>query len=761
VVARGAAEIVGEASVLAVLSDDGATLEPVATYHAHPEMSAFIRRVLGLRHSRSVTALHRLAPDVIAGLVHPQSRAFADLHPIHALLIVPMIADRELLSTLGVARTECVMSYEKDDPLAVEALAGRAAVAIADARRRPKVLGAEDYEAIYRFSVDGVMFTVPDGRVLAANQAACEMLGLGEAEYVAVAAPAGCSPTMTRPRPPWRKRVRSGQVRTEIPMRRGNGDIFPAEVSSSIFTTAQGEVRACVIFHDASAQVALRQRLALQARQLEEQSERDPLTNLRNRRGFTQAVDEAMAIAGRERRELQPLFFDLDQVKLTDDTFGHLAGDALIRRFATTMAEQTRDVGVSVRLGGDEFVLLLFSATHDDAEGVIARIARNFGEPRRDLESSFSVGIAEWSPDSAETLEQLLERADRSMYEAKMRRRFGPPVRSGRQASGSGRPALGRRAVRLSHTLVRGGSMHGVDEHPQDELLVWNRTEVLGRVASYGVGGSGPPVVFLHGWGLSGHTYRAALKRLLARGLRVWAPALPGFDRSAALGDHATLGDYAAWVDAFCAAVGITESVVLMGHSFGGGVAIQTAHDFPERARALVLINSIGGSAWRTHGSVVQSLAERPLWDWGLHFPRDVLPLRQLRRVLPVIIDDAVPNAVRNPRAFWHTASVARHADLTDELDELKARRLPVVVLWGDRDEIVTRASFDAMCSALGGPLSATVDGSHSWMLADPDGFGEVITNMLAVALEARADESTPRPHELATLAPRPRHDAA
>jgi pimeloyl-ACP methyl ester carboxylesterase len=275
-----------------------------------------------------------------------------------------------------------------------------------------------------------------------------------------------------------------------------------------------------------------------------------------------------------------------------------------------------------------------------------------------------------------------------------------------------------------------------VDIQADDRLLAWHETEVWGQVASYGVGGDGPAVVFLHGWGLSGRTYRAALKRLLARGFRVWAPALPGFDGSAALPrGHEDLEHYAAWVDAFCTAVGITEPVVLIGHSFGGGVAIQTAHDFPERARALVLVNSIGGSAWRRDGSVVTSMAQRPLWDWGLHFPRDVLPVRQLRRVLPVILEAAVPNIVRDPRAFLRAAIVARHADLTEELEGLKTRRLPVVVLWGERDTLVNRVSFEALRAALGDPLSVTVDGSHSWMLADPDAFGEIITNVIPVAL--------------------------
>ena len=272
-------------------------------------------------------------------------------------------------------------------------------------------------------------------------------------------------------------------------------------------------------------------------------------------------------------------------------------------------------------------------------------------------------------------------------------------------------------------------------------LLEWRRTEVLGRVASYGVGGSGPPIVFLHGWGLSGRTYKAALKRLLAQGFQVWAPALPGFDGSAALASGTPdLAQYAEWVDEFLTAVGLTQPVVLMGHSFGGGVAIQTAHDWPERIRGLVLINSIGGSAWRREGSMMKSVAQRPLWDWGLHFPSDVLPLRQLRRVLPVILEAAVPNALRDPRAFWQAATVARYADLTDELQELKARRLPVVVLWGARDELVTRASFDAMCENLGNPTSVTVEGSHSWLLADPDEFGEVITNVIPVAMTARTE---------------------
>jgi pimeloyl-ACP methyl ester carboxylesterase len=272
---------------------------------------------------------------------------------------------------------------------------------------------------------------------------------------------------------------------------------------------------------------------------------------------------------------------------------------------------------------------------------------------------------------------------------------------------------------------------------PPADHLVWERTEVQGRAAMYGVAGEGLPVLFLHGWGLGQHTYKRSLKRLVHLGCRVYAPALPGFGGTADLSGDASFDAYAAWVDAFCEAVGIDEPVFLVGHSFGGGVAIQFAHDFPKRVRYLVLINSVGGSTWSSAGSVVKSMAERPLWDWGLHFPQDVLPLRQLRKVLPVILEDALPNAVRNPRALWKVANLARSADLTEELDELKRRQLPVVVLWGDKDRIIPRASFDALCTAIGSE-GEIVAGNHSWLLADPDAFGEVMTNVTEIARLAR-----------------------
>jgi pimeloyl-ACP methyl ester carboxylesterase len=246
-------------------------------------------------------------------------------------------------------------------------------------------------------------------------------------------------------------------------------------------------------------------------------------------------------------------------------------------------------------------------------------------------------------------------------------------------------------------------------------LLDWEQVEVLGNAAAYGVGGDGPPLVFLHGWGLCGRTYRGALKPLIASGMRVYAPTLPALEAGG-------LGAYAAWVDAFCDAVGIDEPVVLVGHSFGGAVGVQTAHDFAARVRGLVLVNAVGGAA-----------PPQTFWSLGWRLPRELLPLRGAQRVLPLLLDSAIPNLLRNPRAAWHAADVARDTDLRAELATLDERGLPVIVIWSQDDALISRESFDSICSALHEAIALTVPGNHAWLLADPDGFGRIMTNVMGL----------------------------
>ena len=280
-----------------------------------------------------------------------------------------------------------------------------------------------------------------------------------------------------------------------------------------------------------------------------------------------------------------------------------------------------------------------------------------------------------------------------------------------------------------------------------DGRLRWHRTTLDGRTAVYGEAGDGPPVIFLHGWGLSARSYAKALPMIAATGARVLAPALPGFGRSDALPGEYTFEKLARWVDALLEHADVDEPAAFVGHSFGGGVATATAWHYPDRARSLTLVNSVGGSVWKKDDGKRDGrlLVDRPLWDWGLRLPTE-FGQRDYRRVLPVVLRDIVGNALSNPAAVWRAADLARQADLRTELSTLAERGLPVSILWGSEDTVVPEATFLAMCEAAGAPGDIIADAGHSWLLADPEGFGELVTNSLTV--RRTLDERTTDPHE-------------
>ena len=260
------------------------------------------------------------------------------------------------------------------------------------------------------------------------------------------------------------------------------------------------------------------------------------------------------------------------------------------------------------------------------------------------------------------------------------------------------------------------------------EPLRWRTASVQGRPAHYGVAGRVDPVVFVHGWGLSHRSYRAALQALVRSGSRVYAPALPGFGGTAPLPRaDLSLAGYAQWMADYFDALEIAGPVTLIGHSFGGGVALQTAYDHTDSVSRLVLVNSIGGSGWRRN----RAMRDRPLWDWGLHLSAGALSPRGLTRVLPVIAADAATNAVHHPHVLWQVGRLAREANLEEQLAWLRRRRMPIFILWGRSDRVIPLASVEALVGATKGVELHTVPGGHDWLISDPDLFAEVMTNVV------------------------------
>ncbi|NQZ53542.1 MAG: EAL domain-containing protein [Piscirickettsiaceae bacterium] len=152
-------------------------------------------------------------------------------------------------------------------------------------------------------------------------------------------------------------------------------------------------------------------------------AEHDPLTDLCNRRKFTEEFEKSLQTAIRYQHNNTLLFLDLDSFKDINDTSGHRAGDELLQLIAKTLVKVTRFTDLVARLGGDEFAILLPECDIDGAETLakkiiyeLAQIDLSYGAVKHKV--STSIGIVHFPLHDASTYE-LLGFADLAMYKAK------------------------------------------------------------------------------------------------------------------------------------------------------------------------------------------------------------------------------------------------------------------------------------------------------------------------------------------------------
>ncbi len=157
---------------------------------------------------------------------------------------------------------------------------------------------------------------------------------------------------------------------------------------------------------------------------LKREASHDPLTRLFNRRLFLDRLEEEIARAQQNALPFSIIFLDVDELKRINDTYGHLAGDALLREVANALMDAVRGEDLVARYGGDEFVLLLPSTGASAAASVSQRITDGIARHRfmagRELLEipGVSLGVATF-PDQGRTVEQLLAAADATLYEQK------------------------------------------------------------------------------------------------------------------------------------------------------------------------------------------------------------------------------------------------------------------------------------------------------------------------------------------------------
>jgi diguanylate cyclase (GGDEF)-like protein len=171
--------------------------------------------------------------------------------------------------------------------------------------------------------------------------------------------------------------------------------------------------------------------LLLRIRELEKQmrelADIDGLTGLYNRNAFLIAFESLLHFAQRNQMNMIIMFIDIDNFKSINDTYGHDAGDAVLRKFSTFLKESLRDSDIVGRVGGDEFIISLPNTDHEGglkiAELIREGITKLSIPTKSGLEISItiSIGISMYSFTDEIDVSQIIKNADTAMYFAKMK----------------------------------------------------------------------------------------------------------------------------------------------------------------------------------------------------------------------------------------------------------------------------------------------------------------------------------------------------
>jgi len=152
----------------------------------------------------------------------------------------------------------------------------------------------------------------------------------------------------------------------------------------------------------------------------------DDLTNLYNRRGFLTLAEHQLKIDKRNKKRTFLLYADLDNLKEINDTLGHAEGDIALIEFANMLRATYRESDTIARIGGDEFVVYPVGTTEDNAGTISARLQNNIevhnSKRQHKFKLSVSVGIVLYDPETSHSIDELLDQADKLMYEIKKQR---------------------------------------------------------------------------------------------------------------------------------------------------------------------------------------------------------------------------------------------------------------------------------------------------------------------------------------------------
>lgn len=273
----------------------------------------------------------------------------------------------------------------------------------------------------------GVYRTTPDGMIIEANQALANMLGYESHEDLKDINVTDLYVREEDRNEHLKKLDERGTFFTEFQLRRKDGQAIWGRDYPRAVIDSGGKIKYYDgILVDITTQKNAEEKLKEAMNKLETLSILDDLTELYNRRGFFAIAAEHFKVADRYRRKIYLLFMDLDNLKKINDTHGHPIGDQALVCIADILKTTFRSSDVKGRIGGDEFAVFLVDASQEGLEAAESRLRKNI-EAYNDSEKnpfrlSVSIGTSHYDPLQPCTVDELLERADKIMYEEKRRK---------------------------------------------------------------------------------------------------------------------------------------------------------------------------------------------------------------------------------------------------------------------------------------------------------------------------------------------------
>ncbi len=275
---------------------------------------------------------------------------------------------------------------------------------------------------VFEHAIEAIMITDANGCIEAVNPAFTKISGYLPEEAI------GMSTRLLRSgfhdasyyHNLWHTVINTGHWQGEIVNRHKSGELFPVWLTITTIKDKVGNiVRMVGAFNEIAASRSSHEHLLHLAHH-------DTLTDLPNRLLFGARAEHSLERCAREGSRLAVLFIDLDNFKPVNDRLGHKSGDQLLRDVATRLNMALRGEDTIARFGGDEFVALVERvASLSDAQLVADKLNDTFpvvvGSGQQRIAISASIGISLY-PDDGNTVDELIEAADRAMYRVKQER---------------------------------------------------------------------------------------------------------------------------------------------------------------------------------------------------------------------------------------------------------------------------------------------------------------------------------------------------